>query len=284
MRQRFLVSLALFVLVAAAIAFLLLTEAETETETETLISDLDKDTISTITIQHKDNESIVFQRDDSHWLMQSPFTVAAKTERIDALLNLLSSGSAAQLDVNTTDLQRLLLAEPEVSVQFDEHLFQFGDINPLDKKRYVLFNDTVHLVHDNLYPQLTVGPTFFIDHNLFRPDEKIISVQYPQFRLLNEQDQWRLESELNVDDEQVQLLGRTWATLNANTVQQYEPLEPLYELHVTLTDGRAITFAVISDLPELVLARADLGLQYHIPAYLSEKLFPRESAEESVSE
>jgi len=279
MQLRLVINLVLLIFIVSTTLFLTLTETEEEEKAPTLVSDVAADQINEIIIERKDKETIRFNKQNNTWVMQSPYQINAHQQRIDSILNLLTSNSADQLDVNKTDLSRLLLDDPQITLKLNNEVFAFGDINPLDKKRYVLYRDKVHLIHDNLYPQLSASPTFFIDTKVIPQDRTLKLVQYPQFRLLKENDTWTLESELDISDEKINTLARTWIELRANSVREYQPLEPLYEIKVEFENGESIRYLVISDLPSLVLARPEINLQYHIPDYLSEKLFPREEAE-----
>lgn len=279
MQSRLVINLVLLIFIVSVTLFLTLTKTEEEIKTPTLVSNVAVDQINKIVIERKDKETILLSKQNNIWMMQSPYRINANQQRINSILNLLTSNSADQLDVNKTDLARLLLDDPQITLKLNNEVFAFGDINPLDKKRYVLYRDKVHLIHDNLYPQLTAGPTFFIDTKVIPEGKKLKLVQYPQFRLLRENDGWTLESGLDITDKNIEVLARTWIELRANSVQEYQPLEPLYEINVEFENRESIRYLVTSDLPNLVLARPEINLQYHIPEYLSEKLFPREEAE-----
>ncbi|MDX1518999.1 MAG: DUF4340 domain-containing protein [Gammaproteobacteria bacterium] len=279
MQTRFVVNIILLVFIIGAAVYLTRTEPEQDTEPVVTLSDVPAADIARIVIDRKNRETIRFEKSGDTWSMLEPYHAPASPQRIDTILGLLSSASAYQLKAEETDPGRLLLQEPEITLTLNNETFSFGDVNPLDKKRYVLYRDTVHLVHDNLYPQLATSPTFFIDTRVLPEKREVKKIQYPLYRLVNENGQWSLESELDVSDETVRGLANTWKELRASHVQAYEPLEALYEIRVEFTDGEIVRYEVVSDLPDLVLARPDIGLQYHVPEYLSDKLFPREEPE-----
>lgn len=284
MQSRLIINLCLLVFIVGAVLFLNYTKEDAEEITPTLVSEISAETINHIRIERPEKDPVEFRKEDEHWKMVSPYQVTANPKRIEAILNLLSSESTTQLSVNDIDIGRLGLNTPEVTVTLNDEPFNFGDVNPLDKKRYLMHNNTVHLIHDNLFPQITTSPTFFIETKLFSEDQQITRVQYPQLRLLKNDQRWQLESELNVDDEQIQLLGRSWQNLNASNVQKYSGLESLYNFEVTFLNGETISLEVISDLPSLVLARPEQGIQYVIPEYLSQNLFPREKNDEVITQ
>jgi len=284
MQSRFIINLILLLIIVGVSLYLTFTSPDKDVVESVPISTVPAEQISNIRIERKDREAIHFSKDGDTWMMRAPFEVRARPQRIESLLGLLTSPSVDQLDAGQTALDRMNLQSPEVILRLDDEVFAFGDVNPLDQTRYVLYRDTIHLINDHLYPQLTTGAGFFIDTKVVPDDAAISVVQYPQFRLLRQEDRWQLESQLDISDERVQQLGRVWSELRAGNVREYEPLDPLYEISVTLDNGEIIDYAVISDLPTLILARPDLKLQYHIPEYLSEQLFPREDVDTAGTE
>lgn len=284
MQSRFIINLILLLIVVGVSLYLTFTSPDDEGSEPVAISDVPAEQIQTIRIERKERPAIHFSKDGDTWMMRSPFEVKARPQRIEALLGLLATPSVDQLDAGDAALDRMNLQTPEVTLRLDDEVFAFGDVNPLDQTRYVLYRDTIHLINDHLYPQLATGAGFFIDTKVVPDDAAISMVQYPQFRLLKQEGRWQLESALDISDERVQQLGRVWSELRAGNVRAYEPLEPLYEISVTLDNGEIIHYAVVSDLPTLILARPDLKLQYHIPEYLSEQLFPREDIDTAGAE
>ncbi|MCG8323871.1 MAG: DUF4340 domain-containing protein, partial [Thiotrichales bacterium] len=253
MRSRLLINLVLLLFIVAAVLFLSFTETNDEAVAPVLLSDTDPDQITSIIIQRRDKDEVRFEKHDGGWQMQAPYRARAHQTRIDAMLRLLSAGSAAALAVAQLDLANLKLDAPDVVLKLNNEEFAFGDINPLDKKRYVLYEDKVHLIHDTLHPQLTTSATFYIDPLVIPETESIQQVQYPQFRLLKQDGRWALRTGLDIADEQVQLLGRSWQQLRASAVQAYTGMEALYEIAVDLASGQTIRLMVTADLPDLIL-------------------------------
>lgn len=278
MQSRLIINLVLLAFIVGVSLYLSFTTTDEETRDPVTIGTIAAKDITTITIERPEKTTIRFERSGDQWMMQSPYTAKADPRRIEALLGILDMPAVDQLNADETELARLGLDDPQVTLHLNDRAFAFGDTNPLDKTRYILHDNTVSLINDNLFPQLTTSAVFFIDTKVVPDHSPIVRVQYPQFRLVRQEERWQLESELDISDEQIQNLGRLWKELRASGVQKYVAMEALYDIIVTLENGETIAYAVVSDLPSLILARPDLGLQYPIPAYLSEKLFPREEA------
>ena len=69
-------------------------------------------------------------------------------------------------DINKVNLVQFDLKNPRVLLNLNNNKFYFGVTNPIDQKRYVLFDDNVYMIDDFIYPQLTTSPAFFIDNDV----------------------------------------------------------------------------------------------------------------------
>jgi len=160
--KRVLINLFLSIAISALAVFLLVTGKNNKPEFITLAPNITAASIDQILIQRNGKEDLLFQRSADTWQMESPVHQAADLKRIHAMLGLLQSRSYSTLDTAGLDLAPLLLDDPAVTLQLDEHEFHFGDSNPLEQHRYVLFGQTIHLIADDLYFQLTQPVEFYI--------------------------------------------------------------------------------------------------------------------------
>ena len=69
----------------------------------------------------------------------------------------------------------------------------FGTTHPIDQKRYVLFNETIHLIDDYLFHQLMVNVYFFADVKLLANDLDIISIVSKKNKLQKNNNRWNTE-------------------------------------------------------------------------------------------
>ena len=63
--------------------------------------------------------------------------------------------------MDKVDIEKFELRSPKVILRLDENEFLFGTTNPIDQKRYIIFDKTMHLIDDYLFPQLMVNVFFF---------------------------------------------------------------------------------------------------------------------------
>lgn len=280
MSSRLLLNLFLLCCVIALAAFLFSGTSEPPTETITRLTDIPPGSISRIRIERHDRDLITFIKQKGGWLMTSPYQVPASEARINALLRLPMVQSHARLDVSAIDLTRFGLAMPQVTLRLDDHVFLFGDTEALDERRYVLTADSVHLINDTLYPQLLTAATFFISPRLLPEAAGLLSLQLPEHTLQRTDRQWIIEPAGDIDPAILPVLIKAWQQVSAITISPYAQEQGSGEIHIRLADGGQLLFRIISLPPKLILARPDLGIQYHIDSNTAEQLFVPEKQEE----
>jgi hypothetical protein len=257
----------------ALAAFLILTPDEPPATSIKRLTDIDPDSIQNIRVEQRDQEPVTLIKQEDRWSMTSPYQVPANNARVKAILRLLTVQSHAQLAVNDKDLVRFKLDPPQLTLRLDEYVFLFGDTEALDERRYVLSDNTVHLINDTLYPQLISVATVFIRPRLLPDDIEIISLQLPGHNLQLNAGNWSIEPAENVDVETLPDLIKAWQQAAAITISSYEQNEHSGEIQIHLKDGEQILFQIISMPPRAILARPDLGIQYHLDSYTAKQLF-----------
>jgi hypothetical protein len=245
------------------------------------LTDINPESILNIQVEQLDQEPVTFIKQNDQWLMTLPYQVPANNARIKAILRLLTEQSHAQLVVNNSDKARFKLDPPQVTLRLDDHVFLFGDTDALDERRYVLSDSTVHLVNDALYPQLISPATVFISPRLLPDNAEIISLQLPGHTLLLNDGNWSIKPADDVAAETLADLIRAWQRSKAITISAFEQTEHSGVIHVLLNGDNHILFRIISKPPRAILARPDLGIQYHLDSYTAEQLFiPENKTEE----
>lgn len=156
------INLGLLVAIAMIASFLMLTGRDKTPNEPAMITNIPKENIEIITLKREGQNNIIFTKHQDIWQMTSPKTATANITRINAMLYILQARSYAQLYAKGPSLRRFDLQNPAVTLQLNEHEFFFGGTNPLEHRRYLQFEDTVHLINDSLFHQLQQPPDFFI--------------------------------------------------------------------------------------------------------------------------
>ena len=265
---------------------LLFNTNDEEPTDDVILTDIDSQNVHTIEVTRNQSNNILFKKEAGTWFMQSPYHLPANPVRINTILGLLRAHSYTQFDKNEPELHRFKLDMPEVSIRFNDLQIDFGDTSPLGEQRYVLTNNTVHMINDSLFQQLKAPATFFLDNSLLHPGSEITAITFPDYAITQQNGVWKIAPETSVSGDDIVKLVEAWKFLGAVSISSYEPgEEPSGTIKVESANHDAVVFAIISPPPQLILARTDLGIQYHISGDDSEKLFlqPKTSQEPAVN-
>lgn len=277
MPRRLLINLVLLFCVIGLAVFLGTNKEQEIIEPDVTLTDIYPDSIHRIHIERRDLDDIIFQKQDDHWHMQSPFNLPANPSRINVMLKLLQAHSYDHFSAPDNDLTPYMLAVPAVSIVLNDTRIAFGDTNPLNKKlRYVLVKDTVHIINDSLFHQLQTSATFFLNQKLIPPGATIKAIHLPELTINN-------TGNGKISGAHQQII-KAWMHVESVYVGKYEEIEPIDTIKLELTSGEIIEFIILSARPNLILARPDTGIKYHIGNLDSDSLFPTKPKTESVPE
>ena len=276
MSRRLLINLLLFICVIGLAIFLIDNEDTEIIEQEVTLTDMQPDSIHVIHIERRDLDDIIFQKQENNWMMQSPFNLPASPSRIRVMLSLLQAHSYDHFSAPDNDLTPYMLAVPAVSIVFNDTRIAFGDTNPLEEKlRYVLVKDTVHIINDSLFHQIQASATFFLDAKLIPPDATIKTIHLPELKIENTGD-----GKMNGASRQI---INAWKQVESVSVRKYEEIEAIDTIKIELETGELIEFIIVSNRPNLILARPERGIQYHISNTVSDNLFPAKPETENTA-
>lgn len=271
-RRRALANLLLAALVLALALFLALTRPQPREERPPGLTGIGADQIAHIHIERAAANGITFERDTAGWRMTAPVAAPAHPARINGVLGLLNETVYAQLPADPEALRRFGLAQPQVIVRLDRHSFAFGDTNPLDERRYILYGGKVHLIGDSLFFQLTQNPGFFIDNRLLKEGVRPRRIRYADRTLSFADGAWRSEPESGLGADAIRNSALAWESARAINVRTFQNNPASASVGIDTDTGETITFDIIESAAGTTLARRDLGIQYHLDAYTAKQL------------
>jgi len=230
------------------------------------ISRLKPREVTRIAIQTADH-ALTLVRVDGAWQIESPISWFANNINVERILDILNSPADSKLPGDEIDLASLGLKFPRAVLRLNDTELSFGETNNIGARRYVLIDDTVHLIADRHLPFLQQGITGLVDRRLIPPAMSMRSLELASVSLTrNESGQW-LANEANLTPDQAEKIIANWQTLEARHLQKYDSGNtPSRKLVIGLDNGGKIEFYLMSIAPEVVIARADLGIQYHFDA------------------
>ena len=244
MKNRLWINLGLLGLTIVLTVFVLSGGKETEKELQRL-SNIDKNTINQIQVFRKGLDNFQFDKKDKGWFLTSPQKYRANEARINAMLRMLEVESHAQLNPNDIDLKQLGLDDPVVTMKLNDHEFQFGNTDAIDQRRYVLFQNKIHLTNDSLYQQLITNAAFFADPGLIPDGFKISSIEYPDNKLERIDDQWQLYTPMDIKPDQLRRIPFNWESAKAISAEPFKQPEESSSIKITSTNNKVIEYVLV---------------------------------------
>ncbi|GJM05597.1 MAG: hypothetical protein DHS20C09_15930 [marine bacterium B5-7] len=232
-----------------------------------------------IEVLRKNLDNFEFNKQDEVWQMNLPQQFLANSARINAMLHILDAESHGQLNPAEVDLARFDLIDPIITLKLNDHVFQFGNTDAIDQRRYVLFDGTIYLTNDSLYTQLTTNAAFFADTKILPLDFEISAIQFPENKMELHGGQWQLQNLMDISPDQLKQIVFAWNNAAAISVNKYSEPDSVSSIIASSANGKTIEFIVVSTEPHLILGRKDLGIQYHLGSDESKKLLLKEKVE-----
>lgn len=244
---------------------------QSDSEATNPITGLKPSDISSVTIQLADKR-IVLRKSTEQWLIESPIQWPARSVTLERILGIASSQSEASIAVAGIDLATLGLQHPKVILSLDDTRFFFGTTNNIGNRRYLKTGTTIYLLADVHLPFLIQGVIGLVDRRLLPPSIPLQRLKLEGRTLTRDNtDSWQSSPPSGIPVDQLNRFINNWQTLEAPVLKIFNRTgTPLEKIIAGLDDGSEIEFLLMSIYPELVIARPDLGVQYHF----GEKQYP----------
>jgi len=239
---------------------------------------------SSIHIERLTRDPLSFTRRDDRWyLANAEQELPASKFQLQALLRLLDATSTSHYSAGTVDLEALGLEPPQVTVTIDDVKILLGNTEPLGNRRYALIDGTVHLIEDRYQHLINAGWTNFIERKLVPEGRVIRSLQLPDMKLaFTDSGQWQLlPDKPGVSADTIAQLIDHWSNASALYARPYESGKSGENIILGFEDTPEIlTFRLVANSPELILARPDRGIQYHLSGSMAASLLTLQDAGE----
>jgi hypothetical protein len=228
---------------------------------------LDPQAVTAIELTRRDAEPLTFRKDGDHWVIGNTPTIPADDFQVHTVLALLEADVVRSYPAATLDLASLGLDPPQAGVRFDATRIDIGNTEAIEGLRYVRRDATVSLVEDRYPHLLNAGLASFASRRLLPEDAAITALELPGLTLERRDEvHWQLEPpQPDASADAIDRLVQNWQRTSALYVRRYVPAEHPDTIRVTLKDGaEPIVFHIVEREPDLVLARPDRGIQYHL--------------------
>ena len=227
------------------------------------LTEIDANSISSIYIQHNKNHTVL-TKNGQRWEITQPISIAANSFRISSLTKLLNAPIHSQYPVDEVNLADIGIEKSATKISFDGQEIIFGINNAATQLRYIQLNNSVFTIEDVYYPFISSNFSTLVSFNLLPNDSRIKKlILKNQTITKNLMGFWQSNVEQTADN--LNKIIDDWTNTQAFGVHEYIEREILGEVFIYLENTQEpITYIIADDDPWLILARPELGLEYHL--------------------
>lgn len=243
------------------------------------LTSLNKADIQFLAIHGLSETTVQFNKQQSGWYMSKPVHAKASEHRINTLLDVVEQTSHSQYQVPKDNLAKYGLAQPKYTLEFNNHLIAIGQNEPIKQRRYVLFENTVHIIDDFFSHLFSQSPATLIDHALLPMDSVIVKIVLPQYEINKVDSQWQVTpSEGKAYSQDVlQTLVDEWRYGRAlqmsllTTAQTSTNTAKILQVYLQ-NQASPVVFHVENTPQQILFIRPDLMLRYHLTPNSAQRL------------
>jgi hypothetical protein len=219
----------------------------------------------------ENGERMRFERKEGVWRLVEPFAAPVNQTRIEQLLTLSMGVPADQYPLSeSADLKNYGLAPPFATLDLEGRKLEFGDVAPLDRRRYVKLDRILYLMDDGFSHQLVSKSTDFIDKKLIPETGVIREIRIPGLKVTRTPEgRWQSNGALTPD--QLQDFVMQWTSARAIEVRRGVPVTPGEVIDIETATG-PIHWVILQKNPELILGQREENLLYVMTAESSRML------------
>ena len=262
--KRWLINCLLIVLIAVFTYVGIRYQQKTAYTPKNSITSLKPQDIHTASIQAADKH-FVLSNSGNQWLFEKPVHWPANNITLERLISIVTSEADSRLPAGGIDLAPLGLQFPKAILTLNDTRILFGATNNIGGRRYVMIGSTIYLLPDIHLHFITQGITGLIDPRLLPRSIPLKSLKLAELSLSKSSNgTWQGDAVGEIEVGRLNQIANNWQTLDAGRVKIYDKSKiPGQKIVAGLEDGSEIDFFLMSIKPELVIARPDLGVQYH---------------------
>ncbi len=260
------INLGLTALVGVLVILVLMEPGREPPEEPVPITELLPEEVANVTIEQPGSPLIRLERVGDGWRMTAPRDLRAAGGKVDNLLAVATAESHQRYHASEVDPAELGLAEPGATLTLGDTRMVFGDTDPVEGRRYVLVDDTVHLISGRYLSRIRNEPLYWADNALLPENANLAGIELPDVRLhRDENGLWHAQPEPEgISADALVELAQAWEQASALSVQAAgEPPAGAARVRLHLDDSSdPIVFDLVDNRAGFELIRQDLGLRY----------------------
>lgn len=238
------------------------------------VTALKESDVTHILLQHTGDPDVELKREGSTWWLVKPVRARAETLEVNGILDLATREASTSYPLAEVRLAELGLEKPHRRVRLNETVVEFGDVDPIENRRYVRVGDQIHLIQDPPSAALDADYADLVQKHLIPEGAKILEIRLKNLKLTRtDKDGWNVQpGSADKGADATQQLVNAWVGAQAMWKQVSTDTKSA-DTAVIRTSDEEITFTILDRKDQLVLGRPDLNIRYTVSKALSDTLF-----------
>jgi hypothetical protein len=231
--------------------------------------------ITRIVIRHEGEPDIELSKDKGEWWLQKPVRARAEAIEVNGVLDLVTREIGSSYPVKDLRLAEMGLDKPKWSVDLNNVHIDFGDLDPLEGRRYARIGDQLHLIGDPPSAALDADYSDLIAKQLIPRKAQIDSIKLRDFTVTRtDKGGWTVEPKArDKGADAAQKLVNAWTGAQSMWNARAGSKEKSTESVTIRMGAEEIRFAVLDRKDQLVLARPELGVKFTVSKALEPEMF-----------
>ena len=260
MRKSWITLGTLFACVAALGLFVWLKPPKEQNAT-VAVTTLKSSDARTLRVQHKGAPLASLEKRGNDWFLTEPIKAPADSFQVLRLLAVLDAKSASQYPV--ADSAKFELDAPQTEITINEQRFLFGAINNVTREQYLLTHKQIYTVELRFAAAVPANANALIRRSVLSLLDVPERFEFSTFTVTTDGKKWSTTppaGDISQDDYNGWVAQ--WREGSALRSEIADGKKAEREIFVTLKDGAKIVLGVQQSDAELVVRRADIGLQF----------------------
>jgi len=264
--SRTVLNLALVLAVAVLAAVVYLQPGLQEEPVGKLLTTLNQQQVKEVRLSNEQGQ-VVLQRGGEEWSLQTPLAIAANKFRVEQLLHWFTASSVQSYAAAGLDLAKFGLDRPQAVLIADGLELRFGNLDPLNHRRYLLLNDTVHLVAESELTAPLSPWNYFVSPLIVPQGAQIKALAIPGLgEIVQGEKGWHYSGKTPpASADLMQMVVDGWRSARALSVEPAALGEAHEQVVISFADDRPpLMLTLIRGDTDLVLVADNLGIEYHL--------------------
>lgn len=196
------------------------------------------------------------------WQIVEPFKAPADDFQVNRLLAVVEARASASYP---PDLGKYELNAPRAMLDIDGEPYALGAINNVTQEQYLLTRNTVYAVALRHGAAIPAQAANLARRTILAPGDKPVKFEFGVYSIAQDGFKWTITPTAELSQDMTNRWVAQWregSALRVESAAATGDRKPTRELLIHLQDGSRVALGVVQSEPELIVRRADLGLQW----------------------